>query len=45
MFVFRFLFDNISLFLEACFEVDLRSKMINIGQAQLKKVEERNMIL
>jgi len=28
-FSFRFLFDNISLFLEATFEVDLRPKFIN----------------
>ncbi len=28
-FAFRFLLDNISLFLEATFEVDLRPKFIN----------------
>jgi len=34
-FVFRFLFDNISLFLETSFEVDLKPKYINVSQASL----------
>ena len=43
---FRFLFDNISLFLEATFEVDLRPKFINPNMNKLDgPVLKKNLIL
>ena len=39
IFVFRFTFDNLSLFLETSFELDVRPKIIN--ETALKKTEER----
>ena len=42
IFVFRFSFDNISLFLEASFEVDIRPRIIN--EPVLKKTVDGKLL-
>jgi len=46
IFVFRFLFDNISLFLEAAFEMDIKPKYINrINNTKKEDKNDKLMIL
>lgn len=40
IFVFRYIFDNISLFLEASFEIDVKPRIIN--EVSLKNKNEGN---
>lgn len=41
VFVFRYVFDNISLFLQASFEIDVKPRIIN--QGSLKSKDERSL--